>query len=83
MAYPDREPNSLRTPGLAPHTSVDPSPVLPRVAGQLGLVATIASAAKSQQLGAMVENKIADDAILNFHTKLNNSESIHPIVIKF
>ena len=26
---------------------------------------------------------MAADAILDFHTNLNNSESIHPIVIKF
>ena len=28
------------------------------------------------------ENKMAADAILDFHTNLNNSGSIHPIVIK-
>ena len=28
------------------------------------------------------ENKLAADAILDFHTNLNNSGSIHPIVIK-
>ena len=28
------------------------------------------------------ENKMAADAILDFHTKLNKTESIQPIVIK-